>query len=82
MIDEIARLKNELARLKRQKSGVESELHRALYQSGKDRARLVWAMDNMGMRTHSDEFVSHVLRVGGTGDYDDCCTFIDPKLNK
>lgn len=41
------------------------------------REQVVWAMDNMGMRDTHAEFVAHVLRRGGTGDYSDCATFID-----
>jgi hypothetical protein len=47
---------------------------------GLDARRLVWAMDNMGLRDTGTEFVAHVLRRGGTGDYSDCVTFIDERM--
>lgn len=42
----------------------------------KDAERLVWAMQ----RLNSEEFVAHVIQVGGTGDINDCRTFIDAAL--
>lgn len=48
-----------------------------------DAQRMVWAMNCMGMNNdHSRNFMHHVLRVGGTGDADDCRVFIDQELEK
>lgn len=47
----------------------------------KDAERLVWAMSHMNMHNHIIGFTSHVLTRGGTGDYGDCVTYIDPQLS-
>jgi hypothetical protein len=46
-----------------------------------DADRLLWAMTCMCDHNYR-EFSSHVLRVGGTGDLDDCRTFVDGKIRE
>lgn len=61
-------------------SALESERQAHAAEVERLRGMLVWAMDNMGMRDTGTAFVAHVLRRGGTGDYDDCATFIDQAI--
>lgn len=69
-----------LVRLTDAQSALESERQAHAAEVERLRGMLVWAMDNMGMRDTGTEFVAHVLRRGGTGDYDDCATFIDQAI--
>lgn len=45
-----------------------------------DSARLVWAMDRIGMNTIARKFTAHVLSNGGVGDINDCRVFIDEQM--
>ena len=47
-----------------------------------DAARLVWAMNHMGLCSTHRDFGSHVLNVGGVGDLDDCRVFVDAQMQK
>lgn len=45
-----------------------------------DSARLVWAMDRIGMHAIAQQFTAHVLSNGGVGDINDCRVFIDEQM--
>ena len=47
-----------------------------------DAARLVWAMNHMGLGSTHSEFSAHVLSVGGVGDLADCRVFVDAQMQK
>lgn len=47
-----------------------------------DAARLVWAMNHMGLGSPHSEFSAHVLSVGGVGDLADCRVFVDAQMQK
>ena len=47
-----------------------------------DSARLVWAMNHMGLGSTHSEFSAHVLSVGGVGDLADCRVFVDAQMQK
>lgn len=47
-----------------------------------DAARLVWAMNHMGLGSTHRDFGSHVLNIGGVGDLDDCRVFVDAQMQK
>jgi hypothetical protein len=47
-------------------------------EAREDADRLVWAMDQGHI--HGTAFIAWVLQRGGTGDIDDCRTFIDSLL--
>lgn len=51
-------------------------------QHSNDAARLVWAMNHMGLGSTHSEFSAHVLSVGGVGDLADCRVFVDAQMQK
>ena len=47
-----------------------------------DAARLVWAMNHMGLGSTHLEFGAHVMSSGGVGDLQDCRVFVDAQIHK